>query len=110
MKLEINNSGRKMSVEVKKLGVVGRFFGLMFRTSKTKNLLFDFGREVRLSLHSFFVFFPFLVLWLDSENNVLRSEIVKPFRLRVLPRGKFFRIVEIPLNFRNEKILKVFCK
>ena len=77
----------------------------MFKGKETSNLLFDFKRAGRHSITSFFVFFPFLAVWLDSDNNVLEKKIVQPFKLSVRPKEKFSRLVEIPINDSNSKLL-----
>lgn len=98
MNLSIYYSGRTYKLNVKSLGFLSRFRGLMFRGSDTENLLFDFGRDVRFSIHSFFVFFSFLAVWLDSENKVIEYMIVRPFLFGIRPKIKFRRLVEIPIT------------
>jgi len=101
----INFKGRKVEVGVKRADSFGKVSGLMFKGSNTSNLLFEFGRKNFHSIHSLFVFFPFLAVWLDG-NEVVGCEIVKPFRFSVVPSKKFDRLVEIPLNLRNFGIVK----
>ncbi len=103
----INYSGKKINLDVKKLGAFSKGIGLMFRSRETDNLLFDFKKETNISIHSFFVFFPFLAIWLDSQNNVLESRIVKPFCFSVRPKKHFMRLIEVPLNSRNKKIAEM---
>ena len=94
-----------MELEVVNCNIIERFFGLMFRSKKTKALLFDFKKRNKLGLHSFFVFFPFIALWLDEENNVLELRKVKPWKLFVGPNNSFFKILEIPVNKRYKTII-----
>lgn len=98
----------KISVLVRRLGFFGRFSGLMFKSRDTENLLFDFGTDIKISIHSLFVFFPFLAVWLDSRNRVIELEIVKPFKLCIMPKRKFRKLVEIPLNRKNKEIMGFF--
>ncbi len=105
-KIEIKFSDKNIKLIIKGTNFFSRFSGLMFRSRSTNNLLFDFRREVRFSIHSFFVFFPFLAIWLDSNNKVVEYKVVRPFCLNVKPRGKFIKIVEIPLNRRNKPLIK----
>lgn len=59
---------------------VGRQIGLMF--SRPRDLVFDLGRERRVWLHMFFVFFPIDVVLLDSRREVVGlREGLRPFRL-----------------------------
>lgn len=102
---------RKKKINIRKvhrLSFMGRFTGLMFKTKNTKKLLFDFSKEVKISIHSLFVFFPFLAVWLDKNNSVVERQIVGPFRLYILPRKNFCKLVEIPLNDENKMIIGFF--
>ena len=80
----------------------------MFRNKETNNLLLEFKKESKMSIHSFFVSFPFLVIWLDKKNNVLGFKFVKPFRFKITSRKPFYKLVEVPLNNRNKKIINYF--
>jgi len=80
----------------------------MFRSKNTNNLLFDFDRDVTTSITSFFVFFPFLAVWLDGNNKVVDSRIINPFQLSVRPKNNFRRIIEVPLSESTEEIIKFF--
>jgi len=108
MKVKIFNSGKSISVDVKRVGFLSKGIGLMFKSSNTKNLLFEFKRDVDLNLTGLFVFFPFLAIWLDEKNNVLDFEVVKPFRLSVNSGRKFRKVVEITFNERNNEIIDFF--
>ena len=99
---------REIELYARNVSGIGRLRGLMFRHKNTSNLLFDFGKPVRYSLHSFFVFFKFLVVLLDEKNNVVDLKIEKPFRFYVNTDKKFVKILEIPVNKRNKKIIKFF--
>ncbi|MFH1802464.1 MAG: hypothetical protein ABH864_03355 [archaeon] len=101
MKIYFNK--RAVQVEVKKVSFWGKFVGLMFKTRNTQNLLFEFGPSEPSTIHSFFVFFSFLALWLDKNNNVLESNIVKPFTPALTPKKRPTKLIEIPLNSRNKK-------
>lgn len=101
-------SGKQIDVNVKRAGFLGKFFGLMFRSKNSSNLLFDFGESTRISLHSFFVFFDFLVLWLDDKNNVLDYQVCSPFMLRISTRKPFKKVIELPLNRNNYRITRFF--
>ena len=101
---------RRFEVKVDKTDFFGRFRGLMFRPRETNNLIFDFKRNTRQAIHSFFVLFPFLTLWLDEKNKVIDWMIVRPWAFSVLPiaKKKFRKIVELPLNGSNERIFRFF--
>ena len=97
MDFEFSYNGKRLSLDVKRLGKFSRGIGLMFKSSP-KILLFDFGREVNLSIHSYFVFFPFLAFWLDDKNRVLDWKIVRPFESGIRPHVHYRRLVEVPLT------------
>tara|TARA_B100000315_G_C14306388_1_gene464239 strand:+ start:159 stop:446 length:288 start_codon:yes stop_codon:yes gene_type:complete len=65
-----------------------RFVGLMFRF-ECEDLLFVFKKVRRISIHSFFVFFCFDVLWLDSSFKVVAKKRFKPFNFGKSFRGKY---------------------
>jgi uncharacterized membrane protein (UPF0127 family) len=105
--MEIVFGRKKIRIgKVKKVGLLGKLRGLMFRTKNTKNLLFDFSREGRWGIHSCFVFFDFLAVWLTEDNKVVEVGRVKPFCLNVVPKNNFRKLLEIPFNNRNKKVIK----
>ena len=75
-----------------------KFRGLMF--SKRKNLIFVLNKESRINsiIHTFFVFFPINVYWLDKNKNILEFKKVKPFSI-VIPKKKAKYIVEITSRY-----------
>jgi uncharacterized membrane protein (UPF0127 family) len=93
---------RRIELQVKKAGVLG----FMFRPRETENLVFDFGKPVRVGFTGFCVFFKFLILFLDSENKIVDFKVVKPFELSVNSKRNFVKAVEIPWNGRNGAIIE----
>ncbi len=108
MNILVKYKGKRLNINVKKLGKFSKGIGLMFKNKNSENLLFEFERDINISIHSFFVFFPFLVVWLDSKNKVLEYKIVKPFSFYVNARNSFRKFVEIPLNKNNKEIVNAF--
>jgi len=80
--------------------------GLMFaRRESAKALLFNFKKETRISIHSFFC--PkFLAVWLNKNNNILEMKKVFPWSFSIFPKRKFSKLVEIPCNRKYDEILK----
>lgn len=99
---------KEINIPAKKTGLFGKFFGLMFHSRNSNNLLFEFKTATRISLHSFFVFFPFLVLWLDEKNNVLDYRVCKPFEAIISTAKSFRKIIELPFNRNNIRIIRFF--
>ncbi len=95
----------KKSLKLKDFNEVkagGAFFGLMFyRREKAPILLFN----MKSSLHSFFVFFNFLVLWLDEKNKIVDWEVVKPFTFYINSKKNYSKIVEIPISRRYNSLV-----
>jgi uncharacterized membrane protein (UPF0127 family) len=67
--------------------------GLMFRGSSPP-LLFVFGREKRIVIHSFFCR-PFRAFWLDENFVVTKVVDVKKWKFSLSGRGKY--LLEVPL-------------
>ena len=103
--------GKRFVIDVKRCNLFGRFRGLMFRKSKDSEalLLFDSDNSVGWGIHSLFVSFPFVALWLDDKNKIIEKRVVKPFTLSIKPRKSFNKLVEIPLNGRYGNIVKILC-
>jgi len=108
MEIEIKDK-KNFEIDVKKCGLFGMVRGLMFRRREKAPalLLFDFKKPKRLKIHSFFVFFSFVALWLDSKNNVIESRIVKPWNPLTLPKKRFSKLVEIPINKKYDNVIKI---
>jgi len=106
MKLTIIDGKKNFKLDVYRVGFLGRVTGLMFKSYKTENLLFEFSRNVKLSIHSFFVFFPFVAIWLDNQNKVIEKKIINPFTPLVSPKKEFRKLIEIPFNSKNNVILR----
>ena len=104
----IKYKDKLINIKAKKANFFASIGGLMFRSKETDNILFEFKNKSRYALHSVFVFFPFLVLWLDENNRVLDFKIVKPFSFYVDTNKKFNKILELPVNKENEKIIGFF--
>ena len=95
------------TIELKKVSRIGKFIGLMFKTSDTEALLFDFGEKTNAGIHSFFVFFKFYAVWLDDKKQIVKIEKIRPFTFLVKPGKKFRFLVEIPENQHYSKITKI---
>jgi len=106
----VHYGDRSININTRKLSFMGRFFGLMFREKNTENFLFEFKKETKIIIHSYFVFFDFLAIWLDKGNRVVDWRIVKPFTAVVRPKAKSFKMIEVPLNKSNHEIIDFFRK
>jgi uncharacterized membrane protein (UPF0127 family) len=107
--LLIGYKGKKIKIAVWNCNFFKKFSGLMFSNKdKAEILLFDFKIKQTISIHSFFVFYDFLAVWLDDKNKVIDLKKVKPFQFCVSPKKTCFKLVEIPINSKNKKIISKF--
>ena len=106
--MKVNLNKKLMNLEVRKVSGFGKYSGLMFRTRDTDSLLFEFKNWKIASIHSFFVFFSFLAVWMDEKDKVVNFEVVRPFRVLVRPRRPSTKLIEIPINLKNRQILDFF--
>lgn len=98
---------KEFSLDFFECNFLERASGLMFtRKSSAKPLLFDFKKPVNSSIHSFFVFFDFVAIWLDEKNQVVELKVVRPWKISVSPTEKFVKLLEIPINSSYKK----FCE
>ena len=67
--------------------------GLMFSSKKT--LVFVFPSERYVPLHTFFVFFPISVLFLDQNKRIVEQTVMKPFTF-YSPKHTAKYVVELP--------------
>ncbi len=60
--------------------VIKRTIGLMFSKRTQSAMILKFGRDVPVSLHTFFVFFPIDIVFVDSSGAVVEMvENMPPF-------------------------------
>ena len=105
--MKIIFNGKGIDIGAKKLGSFGKVRGLMFLSRQTGNLLFEFDKDVKIGIHSWFVFFPFLAVWLDSKDSVVDTRVVRPFSFYISPKKSFRKLLEIPMSETNEKLVKL---
>jgi uncharacterized membrane protein (UPF0127 family) len=110
-KISFNYKNKKINLEVSKCNLFGKGIGLMFSCrEKSRALLFQFEKPTRMPIHSFFVFYPFLAIWLDSDGKVVEKKLVRSWRVSVRPKEKFSFLIEIPLNQCYSNFIKDVMK
>ena len=108
-RIGITYRGKRLDLLVEDCNLLQKFVGLMFSDpNKIGNLLFSFKRKQKIAIHSFFVFYPFLAIWLDKHNSVVEIKKVLPFSPCVIPKKLTFKLIEIPINSENNHILNFF--
>jgi len=89
---------------------IKKAWGLMFRSSVKGGFVFPFGRETKWdsAVHSFFVFTPLTVVWLDKDKRVFDVRLLKPFTVAV-PNGRAKWVVELPEHsFKDVNVGDIF--
>lgn len=98
-KVSFNYKNKGFEIGVKNCNLFEKFFGLMFvRRRKAQALLFEFRKPTTMRIHSYFVFFPFIAVWLDDKNKVIEVKKIKPFTFSVSERKSYSKLIEIPIN------------
>jgi uncharacterized membrane protein (UPF0127 family) len=112
MQVIIKNKSKKIKIkEVKKISEFEKIIGLMFHSKeRCPAMLFEFKKQTNIRIHSLFVFFPFIAIWLDDKNKVVDIKIVKPFRLSIPSKKPFYKLLEIPLNKKYSNNIKIILK
>ncbi|MEK6825118.1 MAG: hypothetical protein AABY02_04660 [Nanoarchaeota archaeon] len=101
---------KRLFADVAETGLFRRGLGLMFRTRNTENLCFVFknqGNKGR-ALTAAFVFFPFVVVWLDKRRKVVDMRYVLPWELYIHTKRRFSTILEFPVNLPNQGMVSFF--
>ncbi len=100
---------KRIKVTAKDCNVLQKFAGLMFsRREKAEMLLFSFRKKQKIRIHSWYIFFPFVAVWLDDRNRVVDLKIVKPFAVCVSHKNKADKLVEIPINNNYREVVTFF--
>lgn len=102
MNVSFKKSGKNFSMNVQEVKGIKKFTGLMFRTNSPP-LLFNFRKPTNLQIHSLFCK-KFLGVWILG-GNMIKIQVVKPFRLGINPKKSFDKLIEIPFTEKNKRIL-----
>ena len=107
-KVRLTYKGKKFKLKLNVCSELGKVSGLMFtRRERAKPLLFNFKKLNKIKIHSWFVFFPFIAIWLDDKNKIIDLKLVKPFTFTIGPKETFKKLIEIPINSKNQEIVKI---
>lgn len=96
-----------VKLDLEECGFFGKVRGLMFRRLGNAPILsFSWKEDTNVSLHSLFVFFPFIVIFLDDKNNILEMREIFPWNLAIESKKKFSRIIEIPVSQKHRRLIE----
>ncbi|GIU68720.1 MAG: hypothetical protein KatS3mg001_570 [Candidatus Pacearchaeota archaeon] len=97
-KILVKLRGKKYSLKGKELSGFEQFFGLMFKKKeKAEILIFKMKKPKKIKIHSFFVFFPFIAIFLNSRKEVVDIKVIKPFKFFFSSKKAKF-LIEIPIK------------
>jgi uncharacterized membrane protein (UPF0127 family) len=106
--MQITVGSQRLGLEVAAT-TLEKFKGLMFRKRLDHCLAFVLDGETRLgaSIHSFFVFFPFDIAWLDGRGRIVDMARVEPFTLNLTPAKPARYFLELPAGTIRKSGIKV---
>jgi uncharacterized membrane protein (UPF0127 family) len=105
IKLKIGKSTKE--IELRVVPWYLEWLGLMFsKKENSQALLFEFNRPVKLSIHSFFVSYEFIAIWLDAQGKIIEGRKISPWKIGISPSEKFVKLIEIPCNSQYSEICK----
>lgn len=107
-KISFKYKGKTFRIKAKRCNEFEKAIGLMFKSRGTKPLLFDFKKPTNLKIHSFFVFFPFVAVWIDGRGKVIEAREIRPFTLAAYPKKSFKRLIEVPGTMKDFMKMRFF--
>ena len=109
MKARIKFNGKEIEIDdIVKCYSFKKFKGLMFTSKEKANaLLFDFNGPCKQAIHSLFVSYPFLAIWLN-EGKISEFKLVSPNTAVVKPENEFTQLIEIPMNEKYKEVVNLF--
>jgi len=97
-------------LEIEKMNnIFKKISGLMFRKTFDTALIFDmeFESVSSCAIHSYFVNFPFEVIFLDSKKKIVDMKTVVPWQLWIQPKKPAQYIIEIPKGIIKKQKLNI---
>ena len=106
-KIALKYKDEQIEIPCQDCNIFQKMRGLMFRKRRNAPvLLFRFIEDKNISFHSFFVFFPFVIIWLDKNNKIVEYKEIRPWTWRIKTRKPFSKVIEIPVSYKNAKLLE----
>jgi uncharacterized membrane protein (UPF0127 family) len=104
-KINLVSGNKKYLFELNVVPDSLKWLGLMFsKKEKAKALLFDFKKPVKMSIHSMFISYNFISIWLNSKDEIIEIQKVLPWKFRISPSEKFVKLIEIPFSEKYKDI------
>ncbi len=83
--------------EIKEAKGLKKYVGLMFQ-SNPEPLLFKLKKEKLVAINSAFCRVDFIAMWFDKDEKLIEVKLIKPGRLKILPKKPFQYLIEIPIK------------
>ena len=83
--------------EIKEAKGLQKYVGLMMK-SNPEPLLFKLKKEELVAINSAFCRVDFIAMWFDKDEKLIEVKLIKPWRLKVLPKKPFQYLIEIPIK------------
>ena len=107
-RIGLTYKNKKFKLNLKVCNWFEKFLGLMFvKKEKAKALLFEFKKPKKRCIHSYFVFIRFVAVWIDDKGKIIELKTIKPFTLFICPKKPFSKLIEIPINNKYSKIIRL---
>lgn len=95
--------GKRCNIKVKECrNFFSKGKGLMF-SKNSEPLLFIFNKKTHQSIHSFFCR-AFIAIWFNRDK-IIEVRNINRWRFSIRPREKYDKLLEIPINNINYKII-----
>jgi uncharacterized membrane protein (UPF0127 family) len=113
MRIKMKIKYKEKNLEIKDVKILSKFgkgIGLMFHARENcPAMLFEFNKPVNMKIHSLFVFFPFVGVWMNDKDKIIEIKVIRPWKISFSPEKKFNKLLEIPVNkkYRREIMLLV---
>jgi len=86
--------------------ILSQVKGYMFTKPKEDGIVFIFKKERKVDLHTFFVFTPLSILYLDKEKKIKEIKKVKPFTLFIKgPKAHYILETHKEISFKKGQSL-----
>lgn len=110
-KINLAFGSRKLLIELNVVPKSLEWLGLMFsRREKAEALIFEFSKPVKLKIHSMFVNYPFIAIWLNSLGEIIEIRKIYPWNFGVVPSEKFVKLIEIPCSDKYNYICSMLVE
>jgi len=108
MRAKLKLNGKEIEIpDIEKADGIKKYTGLMFKSTNTNALLFDF-KNSKQAIHSLFC--PdFLAIWLN-EGKIVDYKLITTSKFTIKPEKEFTHLLEIPVNDKYAEVISNFLE